>query len=60
MRLTLSAIFALAAGMASAEGTLNLYNWGDYTSPELLAKSRSREPSVGVAFLRSEGQPLLE
>jgi spermidine/putrescine transport system substrate-binding protein len=38
MRLTLSAIFALAAGMASAEGTLNLYNWGDYTSPELLAK----------------------
>jgi spermidine/putrescine transport system substrate-binding protein len=26
------------AGMASAEGQLQLYNWGDYTSPELLAK----------------------
>ncbi len=24
--------------MASAEGELQLYNWGDYTSPELLAK----------------------
>lgn len=38
MRLTLTAILALTAGMASAEGTLNLYNWGNYTSPELLEK----------------------
>lgn len=28
----------LLAGMAHAEGELQLYNWGDYTSPELLAK----------------------
>lgn len=38
MRMTLTAILALTAGMASAEGTLNLYNWGNYTSPELLEK----------------------
>jgi spermidine/putrescine transport system substrate-binding protein len=38
MRLTLTAILALTAGMANAEGTLNLYNWGNYTSPELLEK----------------------
>jgi spermidine/putrescine transport system substrate-binding protein len=25
-------------GLASAEGTLQLYNWGNYTSPELLEK----------------------
>jgi spermidine/putrescine transport system substrate-binding protein len=28
----------LGAATASAEGVLNLYNWGDYTSPELLKK----------------------
>lgn len=27
-----------SAGMAFAEGELQLYNWGDYTSPELLKK----------------------
>lgn len=26
------------AGSASAEGELNIYNWGDYTSPELIKK----------------------
>jgi spermidine/putrescine transport system substrate-binding protein len=26
------------AAMAQAEGTLQLYNWGDYTSPELIEK----------------------
>ena len=31
--------FLLAStGLAHAEGELQLYNWGDYTSPELLAK----------------------
>ena len=24
--------------MAAADGSLNLFNWGNYTSPELLAK----------------------
>ena len=27
-----------SAGAASAEGELNIYNWGDYTSPELISK----------------------
>lgn len=29
---------ALAASPAAAEGELNIFNWGNYTSPELLAK----------------------
>jgi spermidine/putrescine transport system substrate-binding protein len=28
----------LAAGAAQAEGELNIYNWGNYTSPELIEK----------------------
>ncbi len=40
MRKTLLATVALVglAGMASAEGVLNLYNWGNYTSPEMIEK----------------------
>lgn len=40
MKKILSAFTLLMAGtsLASAEGTLQLYNWGDYTSPELIAK----------------------
>lgn len=43
MRLTLTAtaLIALMAGTASAEGVLNLYNWGNYTSPELLEKFKA-------------------
>lgn len=34
-----AAIAMLAfAGAASAEGELNIYNWGDYTSPEMIKK----------------------
>ena len=29
---------ALAAGAASAEGELNIYNWGNYTNPDLITK----------------------
>ncbi len=29
---------ALVAGAAHAEGELNIFNWGNYTSPELIAK----------------------
>lgn len=32
-----SALLALS-GAAHAEGVLNLYNWGDYTSPEMIKK----------------------
>ena len=40
MKKILSAFTLLMAGtsLSSAEGTLQLYNWGDYTSPELIAK----------------------
>ncbi len=37
---TLAAGFAIAltAGIANAAGELNLFNWGNYTNPELLEK----------------------
>lgn len=40
MKKILSAFTLLMAGtsLASAEGTLQLFNWGDYTSPEMIAK----------------------
>jgi spermidine/putrescine transport system substrate-binding protein len=38
MRKTLTALALVLAGPAFAEGELQLYNWGNYTSPELLAK----------------------
>lgn len=40
MKRTVALIAALMAttSMAHAEGVLNLFNWGNYTSPELLAK----------------------
>ena len=36
--LTATAILMASASLASAEGVLQLYNWGNYTSPELLKK----------------------
>lgn len=36
--LTATALLMATTGLASAEGVLNLYNWGNYTSPELLEK----------------------
>ena len=36
--MTATAMVMAFAAMAQAEGELQLYNWGDYTSPELLAK----------------------
>ena len=36
--LTATALLMASTGLASAEGTLQLFNWGNYTSPELLAK----------------------
>ena len=40
MKTTLTALAFLAAttSLAQAEGVLNLYNWGNYTGPDLLAK----------------------
>lgn len=35
---TTTATLALAAGAAAAEGELNIYNWGNYTSPEMIDK----------------------
>lgn len=36
--LGIASVVALAAGMAQADGTLALYNWGDYINPEVLTK----------------------
>ena len=33
---------ALSAGTAQAEGVLNIYNWGDYTNPELVKKFEAK------------------
>ena len=43
MKKTLSTFAVLLAttGLAQAEGQLNLYNWGNYTSPELLEKFKT-------------------
>ncbi len=39
LRLATAATVLLAfAGMAQADGALNIYNWGDYTNPELIKK----------------------
>ncbi len=36
--LSATALLMATSSLASAEGTLQLFNWGNYTSPELLAK----------------------
>ena len=36
--LTTTALLLGCSSIASAEGVLQLYNWGNYTSPELLTK----------------------
>lgn len=36
--LSATALLLASSSLASAEGTLQLFNWGNYTSPELLAK----------------------
>ncbi len=36
--LTATALLLATTSLAAAEGELQLYNWGNYTSPELLAK----------------------
>lgn len=36
--LSATALLLATSSLASAEGTLQLFNWGNYTSPELLAK----------------------
>ena len=39
--LTATALLLASTGLASAEGVLQLYNWGNYTSPELLEKFKA-------------------
>lgn len=36
--LSTAALIALATGAAHAEGKLNIYNWTDYTAPDVIAK----------------------
>lgn len=39
--LTATALLLLGTSLASAQGVLQLYNWGNYTSPELLEKFKA-------------------
>ena len=39
--LTATALLMASTGIAPAEGVLQLYNWGNYTSPELLEKFKA-------------------
>ena len=39
--LTATALLMATSAIAQAEGQLNLYNWGNYTSPELLEKFKA-------------------
>ena len=45
--LTATALLLASTGLASAEGVLQLYNWGNYTSPELLEKFKA-ETGINV------------
>ncbi len=38
MTTALASVLALSAGLAQAEGKLNIYNWGNYTNPEMIEK----------------------
>ena len=38
MKKTLTALTLILAGPAMAEGELNIYNWGNYTSPDMIEK----------------------
>ena len=44
-----ASVIALMAGMAQAEGTLALYNWGDYINPDVLAKF-TEETGIAVTL----------
>ncbi|MEZ5796535.1 MAG: spermidine/putrescine ABC transporter substrate-binding protein [Paracoccaceae bacterium] len=45
----MAAALALMAGMAQAEGSLALYNWGDYINPEILQKF-TEETGIAVTL----------
>lgn len=39
--LTATALLLATSGLAQADGVLNLYNWGNYSSPELMEKFKA-------------------
>ena len=47
--LSLGLALSLTAGAAEAEGTLALYNWGDYINPEILQKF-TEETGIAVTL----------
>lgn len=49
MKKTLTAVLALFAAPALAEGELNIYNWGNYTSPEMIEKFEA-ETGISVTI----------
>ena len=44
-----ASVLALTAGMAQAEGTLALYNWGDYINPDVLTRF-TEETGIAVTL----------
>ena len=42
MTTALASVLALSAGLAQAEGKLNIYNWGNYTNPEMIEKFEAK------------------
>lgn len=46
---TLALALLASTGLANAEGVLNLYNWGNYTSPEMIEKFE-KEHNVKVTI----------
>lgn len=49
LKLAVTAALTIAAPMASAEGSLSLYNWGEYINPEVIEKF-SAEYDVDVTL----------
>ncbi len=42
MTTALASVLALSAGLAQAKGKLNIYNWGNYTNPEMIEKFEAK------------------
>ena len=48
MKKTLTALTLILAGPAMAEGELNIYNWGNYTSPDMIEKFEKETGRCGI------------
>lgn len=60
IQISLAAALLLGStSIASAEGSLNIFNWGNYTSPELIAKfEQEHDVKVTLTEYQSNGEAL--